>query len=106
MRNLLARLWADDAGAVISTELVMVMGVGVLGAGAGVKMLRDATLHAFERTGQTIRAMAPDPEAAKALIAQPAPAQPPAAAANALAANHVVVNVYYPPPASFVPPAP
>lgn len=105
MRSLLARLWADDTGAVISTELVMVMGVGVLGAGAGVKMLRDATLHAFERTGATIRALAPDPESAKALAAPPGPAQPPQAAANALAVNHVVVNVY-PPASRFEPPAP
>lgn len=101
MRNLLARLWADDLGSVVSTELVMVMGVGVLGAGAGVKALRDATVHAFERTGATIRKLAPDPESAAALVAPPQPA----AQANVVAANHVVVNVY-PPASRFEPPAP
>lgn len=102
MFRVLRSLWADDAGAVVSAELVMVMGVGVVGAGAGVKALRDATLSGLYRSADSIRAVAPDPEAARALVAQPPPHQQPAA----LAANHVVVNVHYPPAGRFEPPAP
>ena len=104
MIRLLKRVWEDDAGAVVSTELVMVMGVGVFGAGAGVKALRDANVAVFERMGQTVRAMAPDPDKARALVEPPQPAA--AASAVAVNQNYVVVHVHYPPPASYLPPAP
>ena len=104
MLRLLRSLWADDAGLVVSAELVMVMGVGALGVTAGVKALRDATVAAFERTGRTITALAPDPDKARTLIEPPA--APPAASAVAVNQNYVVVHVHYPPPASYLPPAP
>ena len=104
MRHLLRRLWADDAGAVVSTELVMVMGVGVLGVGAGVKALRDAALSGFHRTADSVRAVAPDPEAARELVA---PSAPRPAAASVSAVNSVEVNVFYQPRAARLePPAP
>lgn len=105
MFPLLKQLWADDAGLVLSTEMVLLLGVGSLGVGAGVKTLRDATVTAFERTARTITVLAPDPESARALVYQPPVSQPQPAAAYAGNHNVVVVHVY-PPPASFVPPAP
>ena len=41
MRNLLRTLWHDDAGAVISTELTMVLGIVVAGMGSGLAVLRN-----------------------------------------------------------------
>lgn len=104
MFRLLRSLWADDAGLVVSPELVLVLGVGSLGVGAGVKTLRDSTVAAFERTGRTITALAPDPEAARAMIAQPQ--SPASAAAVAVNQNYVVVHVHHPQAGYAVPPAP
>lgn len=103
MFRVLRSLWADDAGLVVSSELVLLMGVGVLGVGAGVRTLRNSTVAAFERVGATVTALAPDPEAARALVYQPAAQQP----AGASAGNHNVVVVHvYPPAGRFEPPAP
>jgi len=100
MFRLMHSLWDDDAGVVVSSELVLLLGVGVFGVGAGVRSLRNATVTAFDRLGQTVTALAPDPEAARAMVAQPQPVA-------AYAGNHNVVIVHvYPPAAGFVPPAP
>lgn len=100
MRALLRQLWADDTGAVLSTEMILILSLAVFGIGAGLKTLRNATVAAFERTGETIRAVAPDPETARALTAQPQVS----ASATAIAANHnfVVVNVNYPQAAGYL----
>ena len=44
MRNMLTRLWADDAGFVVSTELVLAATLLVIGLTIGQATLRDAVI--------------------------------------------------------------
>ena len=42
--NLLKRLWRDEVGAVMTTELVLISSVAVMGTVAGLTEVRDATV--------------------------------------------------------------
>jgi Flp pilus assembly pilin Flp len=60
MTRLLRRLWDDDAGAVLSVELVLVLGVLVFGAIAGFVALRNSVIAAFATVGNTLLAITPN----------------------------------------------
>jgi hypothetical protein len=55
LKDLVARLWADDLGSVIASEYLMLGGVVGLGSVAGLSALRDAANHEMEEFGQTVR---------------------------------------------------
>jgi hypothetical protein len=54
MRNLAQRLWQDDAGFVVSTELVLVATLLVIGITVGQSTLRDAVISELADTADAI----------------------------------------------------
>lgn len=54
MRNLAQRLWQDDAGFVVSTELVLVATLLVIGITVGQATLRDAVISELADTADAI----------------------------------------------------
>lgn len=54
MRNMLTRLWADDAGFIISTELMTTATLLVIGLLVGQATLRDAVLSELGDLAQAI----------------------------------------------------
>lgn len=58
MFKIFKRLWQDDSGAVISTELTLVGGITVSGVIPGLLALRDATNSAFNSYANEIQAVA------------------------------------------------
>ena len=54
MRNLAQRLWQDDAGFVVSTELVLVATILVIGILVGQSTLRDAVISELADTADAI----------------------------------------------------
>ncbi|MBI1309797.1 hypothetical protein GC176_00705 [bacterium] len=54
MRNLAQRLWQDDAGFVVSTELVLVATILVIGVTVGQSTLRDAVISELADTAGAI----------------------------------------------------
>ena len=59
MSNVLRRLWADDRGAVISTELVLVIGILIFGIIPGLVALRNSTIAALGTIGNVLTAIVP-----------------------------------------------
>lgn len=49
MRNLLYRLWEEDRGSVVTSELVLVSGLVVLGSIPVLVSMRDATNYAITK---------------------------------------------------------
>lgn len=58
--NIFSRLWADDCGAVVSTDLVLVTGVTVFGVLPGLVATRNAVNDSFQKVGNNIQAVVPD----------------------------------------------
>jgi hypothetical protein len=54
MRNLLARLWANDGGTLIVLEWVFVAAILVLGAATGLVAARQAVLSEFTDAAEVI----------------------------------------------------
>lgn len=54
MRNMLTRLWADDAGFIVSTELMIAATLLVIGLLVGQVTLRDAVLSELGDLAQAI----------------------------------------------------
>jgi hypothetical protein len=54
MKNLFARLWQDDAGFVVSTELVLVSTILVIGVLIGQSTLRDAVISELADSAESI----------------------------------------------------
>lgn len=54
MRQLLSRLWSDDAGFVVSTELVLVATLLVVGVTIGQVTLRDTVIAELADTSDMI----------------------------------------------------
>lgn len=52
--NILQRLWNDEAGFVVSTEMTMVASVVVLGLTAGAVAVRDQVVQELSDTAQAI----------------------------------------------------
>lgn len=59
MQNLFRRLWADDRGAVISTELVLVIGILIFGIIPGLVALRNSVISALATIGNTLTNLVP-----------------------------------------------
>ena len=45
MKNLVMRLWRDEAGFVVSTELILIATIVVIGLITGLTTVRDAVVH-------------------------------------------------------------
>jgi ABC-type lipoprotein release transport system permease subunit len=57
--NLLRKCWADDTGAVISTELVLVIGILIFGIIPGLVALRNSVIAALGTIGNTLTNLVP-----------------------------------------------
>lgn len=53
------RLWGDDAGAVISTEYILISGVLVFGVAPGMVALRDSVNSSFLQIGKNLESVVP-----------------------------------------------
>lgn len=56
---IIKRLWEDDDGAVQSTEMVLIMGLLLMGPVIGMVHLRDGVIRSFRTTGDRIEQFAP-----------------------------------------------
>jgi len=54
MRSLLSKLWADDNGAIVSAEIVLVLTILVLGLIPGLVALRNTTNAALATIGNEL----------------------------------------------------
>lgn len=68
---MLKRLWADDCGAVISTELTMVLGIVVSGLTAGMVQLRNNVNRHLIAVSELPAAVIPTAAELQAQIAAP-----------------------------------
>jgi hypothetical protein len=59
MSNMLRKLWADDRGAVISTELVLVISILIFGVIPGLVALRNSIISALGNIGDTLVELVP-----------------------------------------------
>ena len=59
MSSLPRRLWADDRGAVISTELVLVLSILIFGIIPGLVALRNSIIAALGNIGDTLVELVP-----------------------------------------------
>ena len=59
MTNLFARLWDDDQGAVISTELVLVLGILIFGIIPGLVALRNSVIASLTTIGNFLDRITP-----------------------------------------------
>ena len=59
MSNLFARLWDDDQGAVISSELILVLGILVFGLIPGLVALRNSVNAALATIGNFLGRITP-----------------------------------------------
>lgn len=96
MFNLIRRLWADDRGAVVSTEYVMVSGLVVGGVGSGMVAVRNAGVRQANALAETISATPYIPTPAEM---RQATAMPTHAAATPWQQSQSVVvnNIIFPP---------
>jgi hypothetical protein len=58
MKNLAMRLWRDEAGFVISTEIILVTTILLLGLIVGLATFRDAVLEELADSGEAINNIA------------------------------------------------
>lgn len=91
----LARLWADDGGAVLSVEYTMLVSLLVFGAGAGLVAARNDIAAGLAATGAGVRAALPDPADMRAAVAPPRPSP---AAVAATPVRIVTTAADYPAP--------
>lgn len=59
MTNLLQRMWADDDGAVISVEFILVISILIFGIIPGLVALRNSVNAALTTTGNLLVALVP-----------------------------------------------
>jgi hypothetical protein len=59
-RNLIAQLWKDDAGAVISTELLLVSSISLFGAISGLTSMRNALNSAQATYANAVMSISPN----------------------------------------------
>ncbi|QEL13254.1 hypothetical protein [Limnoglobus roseus] len=59
MTNLLKKLWADDDGAVISVELLLIVSILIFGLIPGFVALRNSVNAALTTTGNAVLALVP-----------------------------------------------
>ena len=100
------RLWHDDAGAVVSTELTMILGITVAGLTSGLVAVRNNVNRQLMAVSSLPDAVIPSPADLQSMIAvQPPPyaakslshSQAASTATSASGAHvNLVVNVQYP----------
>lgn len=59
MRNLVNRLWADDTGAIISVEMILIIGILIFGIIPGFVALRNSVNAAFGTIGNILVTLVP-----------------------------------------------
>ncbi len=59
MTGLLRRFWGDDRGVIISTELILVIGILIFGIIAGIVALRNSIIASFVNIGNTLVEIVP-----------------------------------------------
>ncbi len=59
MTRLLRRFWSDDAGAVISVELVLIIGILIFGLVPGLVALRNSGISFMANLGNLVNAIIP-----------------------------------------------
>lgn len=59
MTNLFQKLWADDDGAVISIEFILVVSILIFGIIPGLVALRNSVNAALTTTGNVLNALVP-----------------------------------------------
>ena len=59
MTNLLRKLWADDDGAIISVELLLIVSILIFGLIPGLVALRNSIDAALTTTGNALVALVP-----------------------------------------------
>jgi|SRR5580658_2265768 Flp pilus assembly pilin Flp len=59
MSKVLRHFWADDHGAVISTELILVVSILIFGVIAGLVALRNSIIASFGNIGDTLVELVP-----------------------------------------------
>lgn len=117
MRNstkLLRRLWADDCGAVVSTELVMVLGIVVSGLGAGLATLRNNINRHLIAVSELPAAVIPTAAELQAKVEAPPMAakslshsqSQSAATSHSVSGSHMNVYVNVQIPSRYDPPSP
>jgi len=74
---MLRRLWRDDAGAVVSAEFVLVVGLVVFGTAGYLAGVRDEVNAGLGNVAAGIRGVVPDPAAVRKATAFPVPPPPP-----------------------------
>jgi Flp pilus assembly pilin Flp len=60
MRNLLERLWADDKGAIISVEMILIIGILLFGIIPGLVAMRNSINAAFGTIGNILTRIVPN----------------------------------------------
>lgn len=53
--NLLKKLWADESGAVIATEYLMLGSIVAVGGATGLVSMRDAMTSEYQEFGNNVR---------------------------------------------------
>src|SRR5690349_14513890 len=59
MKGMLRRLWDDDQGAIISVEMILIIGVLIFGIIPGLVALRNSVNAAFGTIGNTLTRLVP-----------------------------------------------
>ena len=59
MTNLAKRLWSDDDGAIISVEMILIIGVLLFGIIPGLVAMRNSINAAFGTIGNTLTRLVP-----------------------------------------------
>jgi Flp pilus assembly pilin Flp len=54
MKTILSRLWKEEAGAIVSAEIVLIMTILVIGMIVGLKSVRDAVVSELADVAQAI----------------------------------------------------
>lgn len=109
--SLFHRLWIDDHGAVISTELTMVLGIVVGGVGAGLATVRNNVNHQLQQVSALPDSVIPDAESLRAQVAVQPSSKQVRADSHSQSSSHaganvsIVLNVQYP-SQTILPPSP
>jgi len=59
MKNLFEKLWNDDCGAIISTEMILIIGILIFGIIPGLVAMRNSINAAFGTIGNILVAIIP-----------------------------------------------
>lgn len=113
MSNVFSRLWDDDQGAIISVELILVIGILIFGIIPGLVALRNSVIAALTTIGNVVGTIVPSFTFSGFLIGGqgggPIIAAVQGYQADPATGNHLTASQLVPillPPTIVVPPAP